>query len=101
MTMRLKHPRASEGAGVAPAAVDVRGDTRAVDEDGVFEGGDEAWLQRFADRYDADPENLRVDDTTSGGDAVDGELCGAKMSDGSTCDRPADDCPYHGDDQEE
>ena len=23
------------------------------------------------------------------------ELCGAEMSDGSTCERPADDCPYH------
>ena len=23
------------------------------------------------------------------------EQCGAEMSDGSTCDRPADECPYH------
>ena len=23
------------------------------------------------------------------------ELCGTEMSDGSTCERPADDCPYH------
>ena len=28
-------------------------------------------------------------------DDADDELCGTEMSDGSTCERPADDCPYH------
>jgi hypothetical protein len=26
------------------------------------------------------------------------EICGAELSDGGTCDRPADECPYHGGD---
>ena len=29
------------------------------------------------------------------GDEDDADICGAEQSDGSTCDRPADDCPYH------
>ena len=28
----------------------------------------------------------------------DADTCGAEQSDGSTCERPADDCPYHGED---
>lgn len=66
--MQVHHPRAGDGPGTAPAAVDVDGERRPVNEDGVFEGGDEAWLTRFADRYDADPDALRVGD-----DDLDGE----------------------------
>lgn len=29
---------------------------------------------------------------------VESERCGVEMSDGSTCDRPADECPYHQED---
>lgn len=43
---------------------------------------------------DADPVSAAE---TGGSDAEDGsaEVCGAEMSDGSTCERPADGCPYH------
>lgn len=34
---------------------------------------------------------LGVSDDESGG-----EVCGAELSNGGTCDRPADECPYHG-----
>lgn len=30
----------------------------------------------------------------------DADICGAELSDGGTCERPADECPYHGDDEE-
>jgi hypothetical protein len=46
----------------------------------------------------------RVDGDDSGDaeatDEDDVEVCGAPLSDGGTCDRPADECPYHGDDSE-
>jgi hypothetical protein len=61
--MQVKHPRAGDGPGTPPAAVDVNGDRRPVNEDGVFEGGDDSWLARFAARHNVDPDTLRVDDT--------------------------------------
>ena len=42
--------------------------------------------QRTLDVIDDDPHNEREDD----------EICGAEMSSGEICERPADDCPYHG-----
>ena len=61
--------------------VSTTGDEHTVDDDlaaylvaeGPFEDTDEVVLDD--DEYD--------------------ELCGTEMSDGSECDRPADDCPYH------
>lgn len=36
------------------------------------------------------------DDEPRGSDAEDGdEICGAEMTDGSECQRPASGCPYH------
>ena len=68
--------------------VSTTGDEHTVDDDlaaylvaeGPFEDTDEIVLDD--DEYDV------VDD-------ADDELCGTEMSDGSTCERPADDCPYH------
>ena len=68
--------------------VSTTGDEHTVSDDlaaylvaeGPFEDTDEIVLDD--DEYDV------VDD-------ADDELCGTEMSDGSECDRPADDCPYH------
>jgi len=88
--MRVRHPYAGEGDGVPPAAVDVHGDAVLV-EDGVFEVHDQAWVETFAASHGVDVETILVDDQ----DADDTAICGAEISDGSTCDRPVDDCPYH------
>jgi len=31
----------------------------------------------------------------SGGEDTDVEICGTEMTDGSICERPVDECPYH------
>jgi len=87
--MRVTHPRAGDGPGVAPAAVDVRGERRPVDDDGTFEGGDKTWLQQFARRYDVAPDDLVVEDTPT-------ETCTATKNDGEVCGRELP-CPYHSD----
>jgi len=58
--MQVQHPLAGDGDGVAPSNVDVDGETVPVNEEGVFELPDrrEGWLRRFADAYDADPDDL-------------------------------------------
>jgi len=58
--MKVDHPLAGDGDGVAPSNVDVDGDTVAVDEDGVFEVPEEraGWLHRFAEAYDETPDAL-------------------------------------------
>lgn len=52
-----------------------------------------------------DVEFSEVDEAESGvgelgtlGTQTDEDTCGTVMSDDSVCDRPADSCPYHGDD---
>lgn len=94
--MRIAHPRTlSEDAGPPPANVDVRGETISVDDDGVFETDDRAWLESFASRYDAGPEDLIVDGAASSDDAEedeaadDGEICGYEKDDGEICERTA------------
>jgi hypothetical protein len=60
--MLVIHPRAlDEDAGPPPAAVDVRGETVAVGDDGTFEVDNETWLQRFADRHGVDADTLLAD----------------------------------------
>jgi hypothetical protein len=66
--MQVEHPLAGDGDGVAPSAVDIDGNTVALDEDGTVElpDGRESWLQRFADTYDTTPDDLLADvDTIS------------------------------------
>ncbi|PSP80171.1 hypothetical protein BRC81_02985 [Halobacteriales archaeon QS_1_68_20] len=58
--MRVKHPYAGDGDCVPPAAVDVAGETVAVDDDGTFEVDNEAWLQQFAAAHDVAPDDLVV-----------------------------------------
>jgi hypothetical protein len=92
---RFRHPRElkdrypDEPPGVA---VDVDGETVTPDGDGVYEheAATVAWLERFAASHGVDADAIRV-----GGDGEDTEICGADLSDGGTCDRPAGECPYH------
>jgi len=91
----LTHPLADRGAPTPAAVTGPDGGDHTVDDDGVVAcppdlEGDLA--ERLAEAYGVDAGELR-----DGGN----EICGAEMSNGSTCERPADDCPYHGDGQEE
>jgi hypothetical protein len=58
------------------------------------------------DRVDGDG-GLNQQSGDDGGDVLvndsegDAEICGVEMADGDTCDRPATECPYHGDELEE
>lgn len=55
------------------------------DEDGRYVGPPEQYA-------DAVREFLGVD-----ADDADADICGAELSQGGICERPADECPYHGD----
>jgi len=83
--MRLRHP-----ADDPDDRVHIGGRRQVHDvTDGVVEVDDsvpDSAVEAWAESYGKTVDELRVDD----------ELCGATMSDGSTCERPADDCPYHG-----
>jgi hypothetical protein len=90
---RYRHPRIDPDAD-APAqfAVDLGSERVVLDSDGCFESDDEAAVRKLAAAYDTDVASIRVD-----GDTDDAEVCGVELSTGGTCDRPADECPYHGD----
>ena len=60
------------------------------DEDGRYCGPPRQYVDAVADYL-----GVTVPDETKSGD---GEICGAELSQGGTCDRPADECPYHGGD---
>lgn len=92
--MRVEHPRAGDGPGTPPAAVDVNGEAVPVDEDGTFAVPDDAhsWLDRFAATYDTSAADLAVS-----------ERCDTVMSNDEVCGRERP-CPYHdavSDDEEE
>lgn len=92
--MRLRDPRSPDDADGRPDGyVDVQGDLVAVDEDGTFEHPaiTEQWARAYAERQGVEYEAVVVDG--DGGT----DICGTEMSDGSVCERPADECPYHGD----
>ena len=65
--------------------------------DGVSEPGDEHTVDDDTAAYLCDDRGHfeRVDDEVVLSDDDYTELCGTEMSDGSTCERPAADCPYH------
>lgn len=102
--MKVKHHRAWEDVGGSPPAyVDVDGEHKEVDEDGVFDVGDnQAWVDRYCTRHDLDRDAAIVDDQDDeadeeGGDA---ETCQVEKSDGETCGRELP-CQYHSDGEEE
>lgn len=90
--MRLRDPRAPADVDGRPDDyVDVKGDLVAVDDDGTFEHPaiDETWARAYAGREGVPYGTVVVDKGE--------EICGTEMSDGDICQRPAADCPYHGD----
>jgi hypothetical protein len=96
--MRIRHPRSLDGD--APGiAIDVRGETVLPDEAGHYDIGDhERWLNRYADSYDVDPEDLVVGDTDDTDTQVDDQpdTCDTVKADGEVCGRELP-CPYHSD----
>ncbi|SIS00310.1 hypothetical protein SAMN05421858_5115 [Haladaptatus litoreus] len=68
-----KGDRADVSDGLATYLCDERGDFEVVEDDGTLDTNE-----------------------TSGTKSDDGEdICGVEKSDGETCTRPADECPYH------
>ena len=63
--------------------------------DGVSTAGDEHTVSDDLAEYLVAEGPFEDTDEIVLGDDEYAELCGAEMSDGSTCERPADDCPYH------
>lgn len=57
----------------------------------------EAELEHFGDNLSLiEPEGSDGEDTEVEADSdLDISICGTEMSDGSTCERPADECGYH------
>jgi hypothetical protein len=80
MPHRWTHPKPLSRGGPAGEIV-AEGET--------FEATD-AELAAFPDRI------VDVSDDSEASD--DGEKCGAPLTSGGTCDRPATSCPYHSDD---
>jgi hypothetical protein len=91
--MRVWHPYAIEDGPPAPDArvhYGGRRETAVVNGDGVFEVPDSARdrLESWAEGYGYDLAELVVDENAA-------EICGTEMSDGTVCERPANDCSYH------
>lgn len=109
--MRVRHPYALEDRPPAPDArvhYGGRRETAVVDEGGIFEVPDSARsrLESWADGYGYNLDELIVGEDRefnqqSGGEDAEvlvndePEVCGTEMSDGTVCERPADECPYH------
>lgn len=82
--MRVRHPNAvRDTVDDVDDRVSLNGETYAVDSEGVAEMPDRA-AEAWAARYGLEVSDIQVQN-----------VCGAEMSDGSTCERPANDCPYH------
>lgn len=63
-------------------------------------------VEEYLDHRSGDWERVEDDATESSSDedetsesetGTDYEICGTEMSSGEICERPADECPYHGD----
>lgn len=92
--MRVRHPEALDGVGgECPDRVGVAGETYECSDGATFDVS-EGQAAALADRYGVEVSDIAVGEEPSQ-DAPDAEICGAEMSDGSTCERPADECPYH------
>jgi hypothetical protein len=64
-----------------------------VEERGGFERVHDGGTEAFPDEEDA--QDVEFEESSQ--DASGGEICGVEKANGETCERPADDCPYHGD----
>ena len=92
--MLVRHPYALTDGPPAPDArvhYGGRRETATVDADGVFEVPDSARgrLESWAQGYGYDLAELAINED------ADDEMCGAEKADGSVCERPVDECPYH------
>lgn len=95
--MRLEHPLAGDGDGVAPSAVDVNGESVAVGDDGTFEAP-QAWAARFAAAYDVEVEEIAVGDERPATQDQDHEASAEYIDDGECpwCDEySGDGVPQH------
>lgn len=97
--MKLRDPRAPvDKDGRADSAVYINGDRVEVAADGTFEHPaiTRAWAEGYAERNDATLSEVLIEESDSDETEPSGDdVCGAEMSDGSICERPADECPYH------
>lgn len=95
--MKLRDPKARDDVDGRPDGyVDVSGDLVPV-EDGTFshDAITREWAARYAEREGVDVSVVLVGESAQGATESSTEICGATMSDGSTCERPAGECPYH------
>jgi len=73
------------------------------DDDGRYVGCSEHYaddVRAFlgvdvTDSGSGDEETTRESSDEEPESVTDDEICGAELSQGGTCDRPADECPYH------
>lgn len=67
------------------------------DEEGRYVGVSEHYADEVAAFLGVDAPDTD-EDGGDGDSETDEDVCGAELSDGGTCERPASECPYHGDD---
>lgn len=95
--MHVYHPNAVRETGDdVDGAVDVGGEVVSVGDDETLDVT-RAQAERLAERYGLALSDIRVEESADAPSeaAESDEICGAEMSDGSICERPADECPYH------
>lgn len=71
---------------------------RTVSEDDLASVDTEISLEESEEEPEAEEIVVEDDAEPVEAEADEPEVCGADLNDGGTCDRPADECPYHGDD---
>lgn len=111
MTYRLTTTDSRIG-GVENPLTDPDADEREdllLDADKELEVEDRELAEALVDTYEflvfvAEPTPAESDrDSDSDSDSEDGgeeDICGVEMDSGEICERPADECPYHGNDSE-
>jgi hypothetical protein len=93
--MRVHHPNAVRDTDDdVDDGVTLNGTRYTVAADGTVDVPERA-AEAWAERYGLDVADIAVgDERDEDGDT---DICGAVKSDGETCERPADECPYHSD----
>jgi len=114
--VEIQHPRAElEETPDPPAQVSIPGHGNVDVVDGVLDVPEDiadqamrALCEAYGVAYKPGGEVVREEDEppndvgtaadTTNADAADDGICGTEMSDGTICERPAGECPYHGED---
>lgn len=102
--MTVYHPRSLDDvSGGTPGGVTIDGTTYSIADDGSVDCPsdlEDTVAEALADCYDVDVAAITDTVETLGGAVPDrtrdADVCGVTMSNGDECDRPAADCPYHG-----